>query len=52
MDDFIKDSPCDDDAKYNLGESIAFQVEQEAVEFVEPFHSSGPCLYTMSISTQ
>ena len=34
-------------AKYNLAEPIPLQVEHVAVEFVEPFRPSGPCLRTM-----
>ena len=39
-------------AKYNLAEPIPLQVEHVAVEFVEPFRPSGPCLRTMKISAQ
>ena len=39
-------------AKYNLAEPIPLQVERVAVEFVEPFRPSGPCLRTMKISAQ
>ncbi|WP_293703498.1 hypothetical protein [Thiolapillus sp.] len=39
-------------AKYNLAEPIPLQVEHVAVEFVEPFRRSGPCLRTMKISAQ
>ena len=37
-------------AKYKLAEPIPLQVEHVAVEFVEPFRPSGPCLGTMKIS--
>ena len=39
-------------AKYNLAEPIPLQVEHVAVEFVEPFLPSGPCLRTMKTSAQ
>ena len=39
-------------AKYNLAEPIPLQVEHVAVEFVEPFRPSGPCLRTMKTSAQ
>ena len=39
-------------ARYNLTEPIPLQVDHEAVEFLEPFHPSGPCLRTMKISAQ
>ena len=39
-------------AKYNLVEPIPLQVEHVAVEFVEPFRPSGPCLRTMKTFTQ
>ena len=39
-------------AKYNLAKSIPLLVEHVAIEFVEPFRSSGPCLRTMKISAQ
>ena len=34
------------------GEPIPLQVKHVAVEFVEPFRPSGPCLRTMKISAQ
>ena len=37
-------------AKYNMAEPIPLQVENVAVEFVEPFRPSGPCLRTKKIS--
>ena len=39
-------------AKYNLAEPIPLQVEHVAVEFVEPFRPSGPCLRTMKTFAQ
>ena len=37
-------------AKYNLAEPIPLHVEHVAVEVVEPFRPSGPCLRTMKTS--